>query len=654
MVGVLLFFLCGFPLAGAEDVVFSALGQSILLHGDRELNLDWIFVQCSFRRQQESKSSALANLYSNESVSIQPGRKHSRLQMFPNASLLLQDLQREDAGTYACQQYDRDLASDVLYQKKLVLLIAEFFPPSPVEEGTEVDLRCSLLCDENNDPCTVDLESTDLKWINYAGEGIRSQFGRYTIHSKSGSFSTNLLIKVTRQDHNRQWKCEFSVNGRIKISQEYTITIKGAGDAVYSALRQSVLLPCPRKPGPGSQRVQWKLEREPNKIFPLAVLFPNGSVTKLRPINHRMVMFPNASLHLPYLQEKDSGIYTCVSYNTDGSEVTLGEVSLMLLKVQAKPKSPVTEETEATLQCMVLCARNEGQCLSGREDVEVTWHNDKDQTLQVRKSKNGVWTNAHVIVKKSDHLRKWTCKFSIRNHTRASLQYLMRVKDIHYVELFVPEGGSVEFPGIDPSELESDSQLEWSFQRIGASEYQKLAVSSGSGSVHCAKCDPSPRLCLLPDTSLLLQDAQVTDAGRYKCSNSPEETIQIFNLAVLSGSNSLTVDNKDTMWKIYYIIVPVAAGVALLLFLVVTTLCLKKRRKGKITAVGERGHARNTGSQPDAVPMRNQDPQLEQVDSDCDDVQYVTITHQSNSQIQAEENAKESVIYAVLADQKED
>ncbi|XP_029441745.1 uncharacterized protein LOC115081427 [Rhinatrema bivittatum] len=329
----------------------------------------------------------------------------------------------------------------------------------------------------------------------------------------------------------------------------------------------------------------------------------------------------------------------------------------------------------------------------------------------------------------------------------------MTVRGSGVREMFVAEGGGVEFPGLDPSDLREGSRLEWLFQEIGADRYRKLGVVPASGSAECAECDPRRRR-ILPDTSLLLPDARPADAGNYQCFryDGPDEPIQTFRLAVLSvaanasapvqegsvltlncsvtapgsiprvnfrwtdvrgnqvihGANRqiwktmgfslltivdvrrsdsegpwsciLSMNGAERAQQVYdlqvsapaggnsaggpegrkadsqllYIVAPVVAGLALLLILVGTILCLKKRKKMRTPAAGKTeyssvvpSHARNAAGQPDGVPMQNQDPQLQQ-----DEIQYATITHQaSNRQVRPEESAKESVIYAALTSQ---
>ncbi|TRZ02971.1 hypothetical protein DNTS_020492, partial [Danionella cerebrum] len=74
------------------------------------------------------------------------------------------------------------------------------------------------------DSVTLFCRNLQLKWVNPAGVTLESD-SRYKIDSSSSPCSISLSITLLDGDLDREWRCELTLNNKLKTTASYTIKI---------------------------------------------------------------------------------------------------------------------------------------------------------------------------------------------------------------------------------------------------------------------------------------------------------------------------------------------------------------------------------------------------------------------------------------------
>ncbi|XP_041089816.1 uncharacterized protein LOC121303293 [Polyodon spathula] len=144
-----------------------------------------------------------------------------RVSLLPNASLLIQGVQRPDTGTYHCRRGQQEK----YHTLTVCVLTVKANTSSPVSKGTEVTVSCSLLCDHTP-------QDAVLQWMDSNGTLLESHT------TLSTGPSAELVIPSA---YNTTLRCRLQVKEQERASVEYTIHVTEEQNRIAS--NQTVLLP---------------------------------------------------------------------------------------------------------------------------------------------------------------------------------------------------------------------------------------------------------------------------------------------------------------------------------------------------------------------------------------------------------------------------
>ncbi|KAH0624086.1 hypothetical protein JD844_007431 [Phrynosoma platyrhinos] len=235
-----------------------------------------------------------------------PTHKHdNKLEILPNGTLSIQNVNVQDRGQYLCvaaNQYGSD--------KLLVTLSVVTYPPRilgrrskiiTVHSGKSVTMKCTA---EGRPIPTVSwilANKTYISESSIGNEGISFQTdGTLTI--KKVSIYDRGIYTCTA--HNAAGSD--TVTLKLQVIAAPPIILEEKKQYVLGNRGESLMLPCTAKgnPHPG---VHW-------------VLFDGTEVRPLQYINGKLFLFPNGTLYIRNIAPSDNGNYECIATSSTGSE----------------------------------------------------------------------------------------------------------------------------------------------------------------------------------------------------------------------------------------------------------------------------------------------------------------------------------------------
>ncbi|XP_042316734.1 immunoglobulin superfamily member 10 [Sceloporus undulatus] len=235
-----------------------------------------------------------------------PKHKHdNKLEILPNGTLSIQNVNVQDRGQYICtaaNQYGSD--------KLLVTLSVVTYPPRilgrrsriiTVHSGKSVTMKCTA---EGRPIPTI-------SWIL----ANKTYISESSIGNEAISFQTDgtLTIKKASIYDRGIYTCTAynpagsdTVTIKLQVIAAPPIILEEKKQYVLENKGESLMLPCTVKgnPHPG---VHW-------------VLFDGTEVKPLQYINGKLFLFPNGTLYIRNIAPSDSGNYECIATSSTGSE----------------------------------------------------------------------------------------------------------------------------------------------------------------------------------------------------------------------------------------------------------------------------------------------------------------------------------------------
>ncbi|XP_005380854.2 PREDICTED: sialoadhesin [Chinchilla lanigera] len=394
-------------------------------------------------------------------------------------SLLLNDLQREDAGAYnfRFEISEGNRWSDI---KGTSVTVTEepraptIASPQELLEGTEVTFNCSI-------PYVCLRKPVSLRWQGQ--DPTRSVTSNIQKLDPTGgvSHTETLHTALSWQDHGRTLLCQLSVADRRSEGQVY-LHVQYAPKGV-----EILLSPSGRNILPGSLVT---LTCHVNSSYPVV-----SSVQWLKDGVYLEASGP--MLQLSQAVWNDSGVYTCQAGNTVGSLVSPPiRLHVFMAKVKVSPSGPILENQTVTLAC--------DTPKEAPSELRYSWY--KNQVLL---------ENAHTPI--------------LRLHSAARADtgfYFCEVQNAQGRACSDPVSVLVSHPPLVPdlsAFLETQAKLVGILQCSVVSEplatlvlsHGDLIVASSSGE---GDYDPRFTVSSAPNSLRLeIRELQAADSGEYRC-----------------------------------------------------------------------------------------------------------------------------------------
>uniref|UniRef100_A0A8C1TIL4 Ig-like domain-containing protein n=1 Tax=Cyprinus carpio TaxID=7962 RepID=A0A8C1TIL4_CYPCA len=199
-----------------ETHVFISSGENVHLRCNNALH-DCRSTTWNYNRFSHSGTDELISL----GIKKKNTERRERLSLGSDCSLNINNISKEDYGSYTCRQYvnDKQQGTDAH-----VYLHVLHVSQTEISAGLSVTLSCQLYsyprvsCDDS-----VGSERIQLFWVNQAGVKLTRSDSRYQISSSSDHCIITLNTTLLNKDHNREWRCEVTQNNQLKTSVTYSV-----------------------------------------------------------------------------------------------------------------------------------------------------------------------------------------------------------------------------------------------------------------------------------------------------------------------------------------------------------------------------------------------------------------------------------------------
>ncbi|XP_035281803.1 uncharacterized protein LOC118231744 isoform X2 [Anguilla anguilla] len=211
-----------FPgVSGSELTVYSSAGELVSL----PCNLHGSF-NCSSTMWHgySGRSPESIELVAHGVVRDENQQIARRLRVGTNCALHIKNLTTADAGRYDCRMYHNE--NDYTDVSVINLSILNIFASSPVTElkiGSTVTLVCEL-----HSPGSCG-RSVRVSWVSETGVPLQGK--RYKL--SESVCSSSLTVALEHSDRNMKWRCQLTVEGKLKASHSYTTSFP---DGMYREL----------------------------------------------------------------------------------------------------------------------------------------------------------------------------------------------------------------------------------------------------------------------------------------------------------------------------------------------------------------------------------------------------------------------------------
>ncbi|KAI2666768.1 Contactin-3 [Labeo rohita] len=149
--------------------------------------------------------------------------RHERLSLGSDCSLNINNIIKEDYGSYICQQYVNDKQQGTDARVFLHVLHVSSSSQTEISAGSSVTLYCQLFS-YTGDSCDdwIRSEGIQLFWVNHSGVKLTISDSRYQ-ESAPGHCIITVTTTLLNEDDNREWRCEVTHRNQVKTSVTYTV-----------------------------------------------------------------------------------------------------------------------------------------------------------------------------------------------------------------------------------------------------------------------------------------------------------------------------------------------------------------------------------------------------------------------------------------------
>nr|XP_023680570.1 uncharacterized protein LOC111850667 isoform X3 [Paramormyrops kingsleyae] len=240
LVGLLL--IIGYPALGvsAELTVNSGEGDDVTIPCNNVIHSNcssttWLYAQ--------NISQELVQVVNNS-------HRNEKMTIGSDCSLHIHKVSTADAGSYTCRQmiYGKQLGNDAVVYMSVLTVV----PPKNLMPGSNVTLQCLLYTYYGPGQCNKrPFNSLTLRWLNDSDTDLQGD-PRYQIHTFS--CDSNLTTELQQTDNSRNWKCQLTDKGEVKISQSFNSTFTDRSPTTAGGLSRSrTSEPASRGEEPGSR-----------------------------------------------------------------------------------------------------------------------------------------------------------------------------------------------------------------------------------------------------------------------------------------------------------------------------------------------------------------------------------------------------------------
>uniref|UniRef100_A0A671KHL1 Uncharacterized LOC107684457 n=1 Tax=Sinocyclocheilus anshuiensis TaxID=1608454 RepID=A0A671KHL1_9TELE len=199
-----------------ETHVFIGSGENVHLPCNNALH------DCKSTTWNYNRHSAAVELIAR-GIIMKHIESHERLSLGSDCSLNINNISKEDYGSYSCRQYENDKQQGTDSRVFLHVLYVSS-SQTEISAGHSVTLSCQLYssarvsCDDD----WIRSEGIELFWVNQTGVKLTISDSRYQILSSSDHCIITLNTTLLNEDNNREWRCNVSQSDQVKTSVTYT------------------------------------------------------------------------------------------------------------------------------------------------------------------------------------------------------------------------------------------------------------------------------------------------------------------------------------------------------------------------------------------------------------------------------------------------
>ncbi|RVE55921.1 hypothetical protein OJAV_G00230860 [Oryzias javanicus] len=396
---LIIIFMCQFEgISGKTEHLYNRVGVDVLL----PFNSDTSSNQCSDVKwlYNHRRYSITETLNTGKNIKRSLSRA-SRLSVSSNCSLLIRNINDEDAGRYT----QRVRGKDALKHLHILNISS-----SPLDVYGRVNLTCSLRSYDEPGIC----KQNSIIWVDESGSQL-SEF-------RGQTNCVSVLTVKHQRGNNKKFTCRFVQNDDVKTSAVFVLTdISEKTEGLYQRVGDDVLLPCRAKSSSSScSIVNWEYQKDPSGTFIKEI--SKGKVEQSSARASRLNMSRDCSLLIRNITDEDAGRYICslLTWSGPDASVFLNVLSISKDSTEVHPRG----NGDITLQCSLNRYDTRKSCKKN----SIIWLDEtgsqltgEDDAFEFRGKTNCV--SVLTVKHQSGNNNRFTCQFVEENKVKIDADY---------------------------------------------------------------------------------------------------------------------------------------------------------------------------------------------------------------------------------------